>query len=44
MPDSQQQYVPSTIVNDTTITQLKPAQISMILKHLDLFHKPGLNK
>ena len=41
-PDSQQQYVPPTIANDTITMQPKPAQT--ILKHLAPFNKPGLNE
>ena len=43
-PDSQQQYEPPTIVNDTTTTQPKPAQTHTTLKRLAPCNKPGLNK
>ena len=43
-PNSQQQYVPPTIVNDTTTIHSKPAQTPTRLMHLAPFNKSGLNK
>ena len=42
IPNSHQQYVPPTIVNDTTTIQPKPAQTPTILNRSAPFSKLGL--